>query len=151
MNAHPVRARWSGMSSTAPGPGLLSPRDHARMQGVHPDLVRVIVRARTRMPFIVTEGLRTRDRQAQLVTIGASQTLNSRHLTGHAVDLAYWLDDGDGAPEGGEIRWDWPLYARMGEAVKQAAREEGVPIVWGGDWASFRDGPHFELDRKHYP
>jgi len=139
------------MSSTAPGPGLLSPRDHARMRGVHPDLVRVIVRARTRVPFIVTEGLRTRERQVQLVSIGASQTMNSRHLTGHAVDLAYWLDDGDGAPEGGEIRWDWPLYARMGEAVKQAAREEGVPIVWGGDWASFRDGPHFELDRKHYP
>lgn len=139
------------MSSTAPGPGQLSPRDHARMTGVHPDLVRVIIRARTRVPFVVTEGLRTRERQAQLVSIGASQTMNSRHLTGHAVDLAYWLDDGDGVPENGEIRWDWPLYARMGEAVKQAAREEGVPIVWGGDWASFRDGPHFELDRRTYP
>jgi peptidoglycan LD-endopeptidase CwlK len=139
------------MSSTQPAPGVLSPRDRTRLQGVHPDLVRVIERARTRASFIVTEGLRSRERQAQLVAIGASQTMNSRHLTGHAVDLAYWLDDGDGAVENGEIRWDWPLYARMGEAVKQAAREEGVPIVWGGDWPRFRDGPHFELDRSVYP
>ena len=139
------------MSSTQPAPGVLSPRDRTRLQGVHPDLVRVIERARTRASFIVTEGLRTRQRQAELVRIGASRTMNSRHLTGHAVDLAYWLDDGDGTPESGEIRWDWPLYARLGELVKQAAREEGVAIIWGGDWASFRDGPHFELDRRVYP
>lgn len=139
------------MSSTAPRPAALSPRDRTRLQGVHPDLIRVIERARLSASFIVTEGLRTRERQAELVRIGASQTMNSRHLTGHAVDLAYWIDDGDGWVENGEIRWDWPLYGRLGETVKQAAREEGVPIVWGGDWTSFRDGPHFELDRRVYP
>lgn len=132
-------------------PSLLLPRDHARLRGVHPDLVRVVEAARARVPFIVTEGLRTRERQAQLVAIGASRTMNSRHLSGHAVDLAYWLDDGDGVPENGEIRWDWPLYARLGAEVKRAAAELGVAIVWGGDWASFRDGPHFELDRRAYP
>jgi peptidoglycan L-alanyl-D-glutamate endopeptidase CwlK len=26
-----------------------------------------------------------------------------------------------------------------------------VPIVWGGDWRTFKDGPHFELDRRKYP
>jgi peptidoglycan L-alanyl-D-glutamate endopeptidase CwlK len=135
----------------APAPSALLPRCRARLQGVHPDLVRVVELARTRAPFIVTEGLRTRERQAELVARGASRTMNSRHLTGHAVDLAYWLDDGDGHPENGEIRWDWPLYARLGEVVKQAARELGVAIVWGGDWTSFRDGPHFELDRRVYP
>lgn len=132
-------------------PSLLLPRDHARLRDVHPDLVRVVEAARARVPFIVTEGLRTRERQARLVAIGASRTMNSRHLTGHAVDLAYWLDDGDGVPENGEIRWDWPLYARLGAEVKRAAAELGVAIVWGGDWASFRDGPHFELDRRAYP
>lgn len=132
-------------------PDLLLPRDRQRLQGVHPDLVRVIERARRYQPFIVTEGLRTRERQVHLVSIGASQTMNSRHLTGHAVDLAYWLDDGDGVPENGEIRWDWPLYAKLGQAVKQAAQEIGIPIIWGGDWTSFRDGPHFELDRRVYP
>jgi peptidoglycan L-alanyl-D-glutamate endopeptidase CwlK len=77
--------------------------------------------------------------------------MNSRHLTGHAVDLGYWLDDGDGVPENGEIRWDWPLYAQLASAVKAAARQCGVPITWGGDWPSFPDGPHFELDRGKYP
>ena len=81
-------------------------RDRQRLAGVHADLLRVVERARLAIPFIVVEGLRTRERQARLVAIGASRTMNSRHLTGHAVDLAYWLDDGDGAPEGGEIRWD---------------------------------------------
>jgi peptidoglycan L-alanyl-D-glutamate endopeptidase CwlK len=77
--------------------------------------------------------------------------MNSRHLTGHAVDLGYWLDDGDGVPENGEIRWDWPLYAQLASAVKGAAQKLGVAITWGGDWPSFPDGPHFELDRGKYP
>jgi peptidoglycan L-alanyl-D-glutamate endopeptidase CwlK len=129
----------------------LLPRDRARLAGVHRDLVRVVERARRAVPFIVTEGVRSRERQARLVAIGASRTMNSRHLTGHAVDLAYWLDDGDDAVEQGEIRWDWPLYEQLGAAMKAAAKPLGVPIVWGGDWASFRDGPHFELDRTAYP
>jgi peptidoglycan L-alanyl-D-glutamate endopeptidase CwlK len=129
----------------------LLPRDRARLEGVHRDLVRVVERARQAVPFIVTEGVRNRERQARLVAIGASRTMNSRHLTGHAVDLAYWLDDGDTAVEQGEIRWDWPLYEQIGAAMKAAAKDLGVPIVWGGDWASFRDGPHFELDRTAYP
>lgn len=134
----------------------LLPRDRARLAGVHRDLVRAVERARQAVPVgrmrpTVTEGIRSRERQARLVAIGASRTMNSRHLTGHAVDLAYWLDDGDGAVEQGEIRWDWGLYERIGAAMKAAARELGVPIVWGGDWSSFRDGPHFELDRRAYP
>jgi peptidoglycan L-alanyl-D-glutamate endopeptidase CwlK len=130
---------------------MLLPRDRARLAGVHHDLVRVVERARQSAPFVVTEGVRSRERQAQLVAAGASRTMNSRHLTGHAVDLAYWLDDGDGVVEQGEIRWDWPVYERLGAAMKEAAKELGVPIVWGGDWTSFRDGPHFELDWRHYP
>lgn len=129
----------------------LSGRDMARLAGVHPDLVRVVERARLAAPFIVVEGLRTRERQARLVAIGASRTLNSRHLTGHAVDLAYWLDDGDSRPGQGEVRWDWPLARKLAAAMKAAAAEEGVALVWGGDWASFPDGPHFELDRKVHP
>ena len=126
-------------------------RDRQRLAGVHPDLVRVVERARLAVPFIVVEGLRSRERQERLVAIGASRTLASRHLTGHAVDLAYWLDDGDGAPEAGEVRWDWPLYRQMATAMKAAAADESVVLVWGGDWKSFPDGPHFELSRTHYP
>ena len=133
---------------------MLSPltaRDHARLAGLHPDLVRVVERARLAVPFMVVEGLRTRERQAKLVAIGASRTMNSRHLTGHAVDLVYWLDDGDGVPETGEIRWDWPLARQVATAMKDAALAENVALVWGGDWPSFPDGPHFELDRRRYP
>ena len=133
---------------------MLSPltaRDHARLAGLHPDLVRVVERARLAVPFMVVEGLRTRERQAKLVAIGASRTMNSRHLTGHAVDLVYWLDDGDGVPENGELRWDWPLARQVAAAMKVAAQEEDVTLVWGGDWPSFPDGPHFELDRRRYP
>ena len=126
-------------------------RDHQRLAGLHPDLVRVVERARLAAPFIVVEGLRSRERQERLVAIGASRTLASRHLTGHAVDLAYWLDDGDGTPEAGEIRWDWPLYRQLATAMKAAAADESVALVWGGDWKSFPDGPHFELNRRVYP
>lgn len=122
---------------------MLTARDMQRLSGVHPDLVRVISRAREAADFIVTEGLRTEARQRQLVAAGASQTMHSRHLTGHAVDLAALVD--------GAVRWDWPLYDRLALAVKKAAVEEEVAIVWGGDWPKFPDGPHFELDRRRYP
>lgn len=122
---------------------MLTPRDMQRLSGVHPDLVRVISRARASADFVVTEGLRTEARQRELFAKGASTTMRSRHLTGHAVDLA--------ALVGKEVRWDWPLYDRLAQAVKKAAAEEEVAIVWGGDWPKFRDGPHFELDRGRYP
>ena len=120
----------------------LTARDIQRMAGVHPDLVRVITRASGYDEFIVTEGVRTVDRQREMVKRGASQTMNSRHLTGHAVDLA--------ALVAGKVDWAWPLYDNLGAAVKRAAVEEQVAITWGGDWR-MRDGPHFELDWKKYP
>lgn len=137
--------------SQATTPDLLLPRDRERLVGVHQDLVDVVLLARLHTPFIVLEGLRSSERQAKLVQIGASRTMNSRHITGHAVDLGYWLDDGDGKVENGEVRWDWPLYHQQAAAMKAAAAQLGVKIIWGGDWKSFPDGPHFELDRRFYP
>lgn len=121
-----------------------SQRSLNNLKGIHPDLRRVIDRALQESPldFVVIEGLRTRARQIELVESGASQTMNSRHLTGHAVDL---MPIGPNGPA-----FDWPLYDRLGPAVKEAADKEGVSLVWGGDWKSFRDGPHFELDRNRY-
>lgn len=123
----------------------LNVRSRERLKGVHPDLVGVIEHAAGMAPgtFIVTEGLRAPDRQYQLYVSGASKTLNSRHLTGHAVDLAALVD--------GKVRWDWPLYHKLAAIVKQAAAEKNVPLIWGGDWKSFPDGPHYELDRSIYP
>lgn len=122
----------------------LSKRSRDRMTGIHPALAEVVERAIeiTEVDFAVLEGLRTLHRQEELVAAGASTTMNSRHLTGHAVDLGAWVS--------GEIRWDWPLYHKIAAAMKQAAKELGVQIVWGGDWKTFKDGPHFELDRRYY-
>jgi len=133
----------------------LDVRSLKRLEGVHPDLVAVVIRAAeiSDQSFIVTEGLRTIERQKKLVAAGASTTLRSRHLTGHAVDVAAFVDmDGSGDYTSGDnIRWDWPLYSRIASAMKGAAFQLNIPIVWGGDWKTFKDGPHFELDRKQYP
>lgn len=123
----------------------LSRRSLERMQKVHPDMVKVVMLAieLTEVDFGVTEGVRTIEKQREYFAKGASKTMNSRHLTGHAVDLVAYI--------GSEIRWDWPLYHKIADAMKRAANSLNVPIVWGGDWKSFKDGPHFELDRKVYP
>ena len=123
----------------------LSTRSLNHLEGVHPDLVRVVKLAiqSSEIDFVVLEGLRTKQRQSQLLKAGASQTMNSRHITGHAVDLGAWVNK--------EVRWDWPLYHKIAKVMKQAATDLNVPLVWGGDWRTFKDGPHFELDRKTYP
>ena len=140
---------------------VLGQRSLSRLEGVHPDLVRVVKKAAalSSLDFTVLEGLRTQARQKQLMDLGATRTMNSRHLTGHAVDLAPMV--------GGTVRWDWPLYHQLAEVVRSASTSENVPIRWGGTWKllsaingpitakvlsrSFPDGPHFELPRANYP
>ena len=119
-------------------------RSERNLIGVHGDLVTLIRAVDTSFPheIIVTEGVRTFERQAQLYAAKASQTMNSRHLTGHAVDLAVKI--------GGQVVWTWHIYAELGAFVKAKAKELGIPIQWGGDWARLKDGPHFELPRNAY-
>jgi peptidoglycan L-alanyl-D-glutamate endopeptidase CwlK len=116
-----------------------------RLNGVHPDLVNVVKKAISisEIDFTVTEGLRTVERQKQLVAKGASQTMNSRHITGHAVDLGALVD--------GKLSWDWKYYFKLAEAMKKAALELSIDLEWGGDWITFKDGPHFQLSHKSYP
>jgi len=122
-----------------------SVRSRRNLEGIHPDLKAVMEKAlqKNEIDFVVYEGLRSLKRQRELVVNGASSTMNSRHLTGHAVDIAPVV--------GKQVRFDWPLYHRLAKVIKETAVEMGVPIVWGGDWKSFPDGPHFELNRKTYP
>lgn len=124
----------------------LTARDRQRLVGVHPDLARVLERARRdgSIPWRVTEGVRSMDRQAELAATGASRTMRSRHLTGHAVDLA--VEDGrDG------VRWDRPAYEALAAEILAAAKAEGVPVEWGGNFRGFFDGPHFQLPWRDYP
>lgn len=148
-----------------------SKRSYANMVGVRPELVAVASRALLLSPvdFGITEGLRTRERQEQLVAAGASWTMDSRHLTGHALDVVAYVR--------GEVRWDWPLYTQIANAWRGAALDLKIPIIWGGAWQRILndfsnaetaqedyvterrrqgrrptlDGPHFELDRSVYP
>ena len=124
---------------------ILGTRSLTRLEGVHPDLVRVVKRAAamSALDFTVLEGLRALERQKELFNKRATQTMKSRHLDGHAVDLAPMI--------GGEVRWDWPLYHQLAEIVKAAAKAENVPLEWGGDWKTFKDGPHWQLPWKEYP
>ena len=123
----------------------LGDRSRVKLRGVHPDLVKVVERAIeiTLIDFTVLEGLRTPSRQQALVDAGASQTMKSRHLTGHAVDIGAWVDN--------QVDWSWPLYEKLAATMKEAARQVGVPIEAGADWVKFRDGPHFQLPWKDYP
>lgn len=129
---------------------ILSQKSLTKLEGAHPDLVKIIKRAAALSPidFTVLEVLRTPARQKELVAKGASKTMKSRHLPGadgksRAVDIA--------PMDGGQISWAWPIYHRLAPIIKQAAKEVGVPIEWGGDWKSFADGPHWQLPWKDYP
>jgi hypothetical protein len=120
----------------------LSDKSLRRLEGVHPDLVKVVKRAIeiTPVDFVVVEGLRTKSRQAYLLDAGKSRTMNSYHLTGHAVDLAPIVD--------GKVSWDWKFFHPMIAAMKQAAKELDVKITAGADWKTFPDGPHFQIERS---
>lgn len=111
---------------------------------MHADLIKVVLRAIqiSEVDFAVIEGMRSIGRQKALVEAGASWTMDSRHITGHAVDLAAWVID--------TVRWDWPLYDKIAVAMFKAAAELEIAIEWGGDWGK-KDGPHFQLSRKGYP
>lgn len=158
---------------------MLGVASESKLIGVHPDLVKVVrlaydlLQARgTGVGMVVMEGVRTAERQRKLVAAGASKTMDSRHLTGHAVDLGATVD--------GDVRWDWSLYYILGDVVREASVKLDIPIVWGGVWdrriddlteaggtqddveayvarqksmgrKAFLDGPHFQLDKARYP
>lgn len=124
----------------------------SKLKGVHPDLVRVVMRCAKdwkdkQFTFGITCGVRTLEEQKILVKKGASKTLRSRHIPAqngysHAIDVVAFID--------GAVRWDWPLYDKIAKAMKAAAKAEKVPIEWGGDWTSFKDGPHYQLPWNLY-
>ena len=128
----------------------LGARSLERLQGVHPDLVKVVKRALelTEYDFSVIEGVRSIETQRAYVEKGVSKTMNSRHLTGHAVDLY---------PVGRPTPWD--RCHNVAAAMLAAAIELDISVRWGGDWnmngdhrdEKFYDGPHFELLRSKYP
>lgn len=132
----------------------LGDRSIERLQGVHPHLIDVVKHAiiLTKVDFTVVEGVRSHDRQAHLVANKTSRTMNSRHLTGHAVDLAPLID--------GVIPWEKiETFKYLAKVMFRAAHVCGHVIEWGGhfgeikegEWEAFFDGPHFQLPWDFYP
>lgn len=145
----------------------LSKNSLNKLNGVDPRLVSVVQRAIeiSKTDFGVTEGLRSIATQKKYVAQGKSQTMDSKHITGDAVDLVAYV--------GSKVSWELNLYDNIADAVKQAAIEKGVSVRWGAAWhindirtykgtmeqamneyidlrrsqgkRPFIDGPHFEL------
>ena len=124
---------------------ILSQRSLDRLKGVHPDLIKVVQSAIaiSKVDFMVLEGVRSVERQKALVAAGASQTMNSRHITGHAVDL--------GAIVNKQICWHPAVYDKIADAMLESAAKLNVQIICGASWVTFKDLCHFELNRKFYP
>lgn len=123
-------------------------RSEKNLTGVHADLVKVVRKAAELakadgLEFRITEGLRTLARQRQLLAAGASSTMKSRHLDGHAVDFVPVVS--------GEISWKWPAFWPLVEVFERAAKEVGIPVEMGARWRKFADGPHVQLPWKDYP
>lgn len=147
---------------------VLSARSLKRLEGVHPDMVKLVKRAIeiTGQDFVVQEGLRALATQKEYMKRGVTRTMASKHLKqsdgyGHAVDLVPIIK--------GQPRWEWPIIYPIAAAMRQASIELNIPIRWGGVWdrkieelsenmksevekycvrhpgPDFLDGPHYEL------
>lgn len=125
-------------------------RSEKMLIGIHPDLVGPMRLAHMRvsaqhpgLSFVIYCGIRTTAQQRELVASGASTTMKSRHLSGHAVDLApTWR---------GNLLFDWPLYHKLAPIIKQSFEDCRIPVEWGGDWKTFTEGPHWQLPWAQYP
>ena len=106
----------------------LSTRSQERLMGVEPELKEVVYEAIkvTKIDFGVIEGLRTEEKQKQLVESGASQTMKSKHLEGRAVDLMAYI--------GGRGSWELNVYDEIADAMKEAAVKVDVAVRWGAAW-----------------
>lgn len=131
-------------------PGDFGNKSQASAQWLHPDLLKVVARAReiADVKFEIvpgTGGIRSSALQQKLKKAGKSKATVERHTIGHAVDLVplnrkgnYDFGDHDG-------------FEKIRAAMESAAEELNVPIQWGGNWKKLVDKPHFELDRVFYP
>lgn len=116
---------------------MFGSRSEENLEGVDPRLVRCARRAiaTSSVDFTVFEGLRSIERQRELVANGVSRTLDSYHLTGHALDLVPWI--------AGRAQWQAPACIQVALAMREAALEFDVPVTWGAVW----DRPLVELNR----
>lgn len=137
----------------------LGQRSLDNLKGVHPDMQRLIKASITDSPvdFTVVEGVRTTQRQQSLYaqgrTVKGNKVTNadgvrnkSNHQVkadgfGHAVDLyPFFL---------GQVQVNHKDTIKslklISDHIKKKAKELGIKVVWGGDWKSPYDPPHFQI------
>ena len=117
-----------------------SKRSLDNLKGVDKRFVKVMEEVLSISPydFGITEGLRTIEKQKEYVRTGKSQTMNSYHLKGKAVDIVVY--------KAGKVTWDLKYYKEIADLVKKIAEHDGLKITWGGDWKTLVDGPHFQIE-----
>ena len=125
-----------------------SNRSLSNLEGVHPDLLEVVKLAgeyadEQGLDFIITDGCRTIEEQRAFVATGKSRTMHSRHLGGFAIDYV--------ARVAGRVSYDEADMRAISECFLRAGAKLRVPVEWGGNWKSFQDTPHIQLNSERYP
>lgn len=131
----------------------MTPKDTAKLAGVHPQLVAALERIFDAMEclgfqMMVTDGLRTTEQQQALYAQGRTKPgpivtyadgikVPSNHQgkldgLGHAVDCCFVV----GQTASWDARLPWKAYGAMGEALG---------LKWGGSFQKLYDTPHLEL------
>lgn len=116
-------------------------RSKATLAEVNPTLAELMYKVEAAHPdaFEIGEGMRDVETQKKYVAEGKSQTMNSKHLKGNAVDIVLGADTGT-------PNWNFEDYRPIADTAKAAAASMGIPdFVWGGDWKTLKDGVHFQV------
>ena len=123
----------------------LGKRSLINLLGVDPRLESIVNLAmfRGRVDFTITEGLRTQERQEKLYKEGKSQldgvNKKSKHQIGMAIDFIPYPFRG----------WDdIKAFQKVGIELKECAKILGYHATYGGDWVSFKDYPHFQINEE---
>lgn len=124
-------------------PYTLSATSKKRLEGVHPDLVALVLEMLWYFDISVIEGLRDVETQRRYVAEGRSKTMASKHLKGLAVDLyPYPVPKKGKEIDSNSIAWD-----KMALVAYYCAGKLGIEnLEWGGTWKSLVDKPHFQLN-----
>ena len=139
----PIRPRLPKPAMADPNlvPVEFNSTSKARLAEISPDLAQLMIAVEAQHPdaFEIGEGMRDVETQRQNVAKGASQTMNSKHLTGNAVDIVMGADSG-------KPNWNFEDYRPIADTAKATAAAMGIPdFVWGGDWKTLKDGVHFQV------
>lgn len=121
----------------------------SRLVGVDPRLVVCLSQAvwefelYTNLTVRITSGVRTLKQQQHLFDTGKTKIVEgSYHLRGMAVDVAIF------SKTTGKPIWSLQHYKLLNTYVQRCAALLGLSVTWGGEWAKFPDGPHFQLEDK---